>query len=564
VARSTSNTRTDEQELAALGYKQELRRSWSGFSNFAISFSIICILSGGLTSFGQAWNNGGPAVVAIGWPVVCALILVIGLCMAELVSAYPTSGGLYWWASHLGSPRAGFFTGWLNMIGLMAAVSAVGYGTATFFDATVSAYSKSWTNSYSLHRIFIEFVVLLIIAALLNIYGSQVLAAINQFSVWWLLGGVVAVIAILFAVPNHHESIGWVFSHRINNSGFASSHLHGFMFWLYVFPLGFLLTQYTIAGFDSSAHMSEETEGANRAAASGLWKAILYSSVVGWVMELAFLFAVPPGTVGTSASGAPLNGADAVSAGGGSVTAIFSYALTSDWAGFVLLLSTVAQVFCTIAILTSASRMTYAFSRDGAVPFSRKWSQIDDRQIPKNAILLVSGVALLLTVPALFSVRVGGGTVPLAFYAVVSVTVIALYVAYAIPIWLRWRARDRFTPGPWNLGKHFRWLNLVATLEIAVVSVYFILPTTPAAVPFRSGFTWKAFNFAPVLTIGSLIILWVAWQVSVKKWFKGPIRYTTVEAVAGDVSEAPRDLIELERALQATGETATPEEPVVG
>jgi amino acid transporter len=552
VSSTTPDGRTDEQTLAALGYKQELKRSWSGFSNFAISFSIICILSGGLTSFGQAWNNGGPAVIAIGWPVVCLFILVIGICMAELVSAYPTSGGLYWWASHLGGPKAGFFTGWLNMIGLMAAVAAVGYGTATFFDATVSAYSTSWAGGYSLDRVFIEWTVLLVIVTLLNIYGSNLLAVINQFSVWWLLAGVVAIIAILLAVPSHHESVGWVFSHRINNSGFASGHLKGFMFWLYVFPLGFLLTQYTIAGFDASAHMSEETEGANRAAASGLWKAILYSSVVGWIMELAFLFAVQPGTV-QSATG-PLSGADAVSAGGGSVTAIFSEALTSDWAGFVLLLSTVAQVFCTIAILTSASRMTYAFSRDGAVPFSRKWSQVSKNQVPRNAVLLAACVAFVLTIPALFSVRIGGGTVPVAFYAVVSVTVIALYVAYAIPIWLRWRARDRFTPGPWSLGRHFKWLNLIATIEIVVVAIYFILPTTPAGVPFRDGFSWKSVNFAPVLTVGSLIILWVAWQVSVKNWFKGPIRYTTVEELTGDAA-APRDLIDLERALSATGES---------
>jgi amino acid transporter len=549
--------RTDEQELAALGYKQELRRSWSGFSNFAISFSIICILSGGLTSFGQAWNNGGPAVIAIGWPVICLLILVIGICMAELVSAYPTSGGLYWWASHLGGPKAGFFTGWLNMIGLMAAVAAVGYGTATFFDATVSEYSSSWAAHYSLHRVFIEWVVLLIIAVLLNIYGSHILALTNQISVWWLLAGVVAVVVILFAVPNHHESVGWVFSHRVNNSGFASGHLKGFLFWLYIFPLGFLLTQYTIAGFDASAHMSEETEGANRAAASGLWKAILYSSVAGWIMELAFLFAVQPGTVGKTASGAPLSGPDAVSAAGGAVTAIFSQALSSDWAGFVLVLSTVAQVFCTIAILTSASRMTYAFSRDGAVPFSKKWATVGRNQIPTNAVLLAAGVAFVLTIPALFSVKIGGGTVPVAFYAVVSVTVIALYVAYAIPIWLRWKARDRFTPGPWSLGRHYKWLNLVATAEIAIVSIYFILPTTPAGTPWRNGFTWKSANFAPVLTVGSLIILWLAWQFSVKNWFKGPIRYTTVEAIAGDAAISA-DLIALEQSIAADQDLQEP------
>ncbi|MEO6511411.1 MAG: amino acid permease, partial [Nocardioides sp.] len=127
----------DEKHLARLGYKQELSRSWSGFSNFAISFSIISILAGCFTTFGQAWNNGGPVAISWGWPIVSLLILVIGLTMSELVSAYPTSGGIYWWASKMGGPAAGFFTGWLNLIGLLAVTASVGYGAATFLDLTL-------------------------------------------------------------------------------------------------------------------------------------------------------------------------------------------------------------------------------------------------------------------------------------------------------------------------------------------------------------------------------------------------------------------------------------------
>src|SRR5204863_1506410 len=103
----------DERRLAELGYKQELHRSWSGFSNFAISFSIISILARCFTTFGQAWNNGGPIAISIGWPVISAFILVIGLCLSELVSAFPTPGGIYCCASRLGGPTAGDYTGWL-------------------------------------------------------------------------------------------------------------------------------------------------------------------------------------------------------------------------------------------------------------------------------------------------------------------------------------------------------------------------------------------------------------------------------------------------------------------
>jgi amino acid transporter len=101
----------DEKHLARLGYSQELSRSWSSFSNFAISFSIISILAGCFTTFGQAWNNGGPIAISWGWPIISAFILIIGFTLSELVSAYPTSGGIYWWAAKLGGPAAGFFTG---------------------------------------------------------------------------------------------------------------------------------------------------------------------------------------------------------------------------------------------------------------------------------------------------------------------------------------------------------------------------------------------------------------------------------------------------------------------
>src|SRR4051794_18235716 len=151
----------DEQTLADLGYKQELNRSWSGFSNFAISFSIISILAGCFTTFAVGWNNGGPAAIAIGWPVIAAFILIIGFCMSELVSAYPTSGGIYWWASKLGGARAGFYTGWLNLVGLMAIEASVAFGTATFFDLTLDVYSKPWADNYSLTRVFVIFVIVL-------------------------------------------------------------------------------------------------------------------------------------------------------------------------------------------------------------------------------------------------------------------------------------------------------------------------------------------------------------------------------------------------------------------
>jgi amino acid transporter len=495
----------DEQLLAKLGYKQELNRNWSSFSNFAISFSIISILAGCFTTFGQAWNNGGPVAISWGWPIISVFILIIGFTMSELVSAYPTSGGIYWWAAKMGGPATGFFTGWLNLIGLLAVTASVAYGCATFLDLTLSTISDGWAEDYSLTRVYVIFVVLLAIGAGLNIYSGHLLAVLNNISVWWHVAGVAIVIAILAIVPDTHQSIDFVFTERINNSGYDGGSIEHMTYWFLVLPLGFLLTQYTITGFDASAHLSEETAGAAEGAAKGIWRSIAYSALGGWVLLLAFLFAVQD--------------KDGVTEGGGAVDVIFAQALPEGWHFIVLAISTAGQFFCTVACLTSASRMTFAFSRDGAIPGSKLWSKVNPRtKVPANAVLFVAVIGAIITLPALKGI----GGIPIAFFAVTSVAVIGLYLAFLIPIFLRWRMGDAFEPGSWNNGQKYRWMNLVAVVEIAVICVYFVLPFVPAGNPFHEDFTWESVNYAPILTGGTLIVLAIWWQVSAKKWFTGP------------------------------------------
>ena len=517
----TSQLNDDERRLAELGYKQELNRNWSGFSNFAISFSIISILAGCFTTFGQAWNNGGPVAISWGWPIISAFILIIGLTMSELVSAYPTSGGIYWWASKLGGPKAGFFTGWLNLIGLVAVTASVAYGAATFTDLTLSTFSESYSEGYSLTRVFITFVVILVLASVLNIFSGHLMAMMNNVSVWWHVGGVSVIVLLLVLLPDTHQSMSFVFTERINNSGYSDG-----KYWFLVLPLGLLLTQYTITGFDASAHLSEETNEATDAAAKGIWRSILYSGIGGYILLLAVLFAIQD--------------ADVESVAGGGVAAIFVGALGSDLAALVLFISAAGQFFCTTSVMTSASRMTFAFSRDGAIPGSRLWSKVSAVKVPANAVMLVAVISMLITLPALVEVNLGTPEepliIPVAFYAVVSVAVIGLYLAFAVPIWLRWKAGDSFVPGSWNNGSKYRWMNLVAVAEIAIISVYFVLPFTPAAVPFADDFSWKFVNYAPILTGGALILLSIWWQLSARNWFTGP-KHTIDQAVVDAFKE---------------------------
>ena len=166
--------------------------------------------------------------------------------------------------------------------------------------------------------------------------------------------------------------------------------------------------------------------------------------------------------------------------------------------------------------------MTFAFSRDGAIPGSRALSKVSSSRVPANAVVFVAVVGAIITLPSLIEVDINGAPVPVAFYAVTSVAVIGLYLAFAIPIFLRWRMGDAFQPGTWTLGGKYKWMNLVAVIEIALISIYFILPFTPAAIPWNKDFSWKFVNYAPILTIGTLVVLFVWWHVSAKHWFTGP------------------------------------------
>jgi amino acid transporter len=509
----TAPLNADEQRLAELGYKQELNRTWSGFSNFAISFSIISILAGCFTTFAVGWNNGGPMAIFWGWPIVSVFILVIGFCMSELVSAFPTSGGIYWWASKLGGAKAGYYTGWLNLIGLLAIDASVAYGCATFVDLTLDSASSSWASNYSLSRTFIIFLIVLVLVALVNIFSSHLLAIFNNISVWWHVIGASVVVLVLLLVPDHHSSLSTVATTQVNNTGFFGGSTSGAGFFLYVLPLAVILTQYTITGYDASAHLSEETKSAADGAAKGIWRSIFYSAIGGWILLLSFLFAV--------------QSVDGVTKAGGPVDAIFSQALGKNWHVLVLAISAIGQFFCTTACMTSTTRMLFAFSRDGAVPGHRYWRTLNAHKVPVHSVVLAAVVAAILTAPALVKVDINGAPVPVAFFAVVTIGVVGLYVAFAIPIYLRWRAGDSFVAGNWTLGSKYKWMCLVAVAEIAVSSVIALLPTSSLGVPWNDGFAMKYVNYTIIVVPVALILLWIWWHLSVKNWFTGP--KTTVD-----------------------------------
>jgi amino acid transporter len=279
------------------------------------------------------------------------------------------------------------------------------------------------------------------------------------------------------------------------------------MYWFFILPIGFLLTMYTFTGYDASAHVSEETHGAEIAAPRGIWRSIAWSALAGWIVLLAITFAATH--------------IKTINAGGGGSVPIITSALSSGLAKLVLWISTIAQLFCGMGCVAAASRMSFAFSRDGAVPGHKLWRRLNRNRTPTWSVLLVTVAALVITLPAWKGDKAG---LPVAFFAVTSITTIGLYIAYTIPVFLRWRMGSRFEPGPWNLGRHYRWINVVAMVWVVLCVIVFCLPTGPAAVPWNSGFTWSAFNYAPLVTIGMFVAVLIAWVGGAKRTFRGPVR----------------------------------------
>ena len=532
---SSQSHGTDEERLAELGYTQSLDRAWSSFSNFAISFTIISVLAGCFTTYQFAWNAGGPIAISWGWPIICGLILLVAVSMSELVSKYPTAGGIYYWSSDLGGKAWGWFTGWFNLIGLVGVTASVVYGSAAFLNTVLQIYGLDlgFINfgdaEHILSETFFLFAIILGAHALINIFSSPLVARVSNISVWWHVFGVAVIIGLLIFVPSDHASFSYVFTQTYNNTGLFNGSTATAAFWFYILPLGFLLTMYTQTGYDASAHVSEETKGAAMGAAKGVWRSVFWAGLIGWLVLLAITFAV-------SEELAPaVNGAgDGAPFGVGTSLSILDLALSSWAAKMVLIIATVGQLFCGMACLTSSSRMCYAFSRDRAVPGHRIWTRLNHHRVPHLSVLFMAACAFVITLPALVGDSDG---IAFAFNAVVSIAVIGLYIAYVIPVFLRWRMGDDFEPGPWTLGKKYKWINPIAFVWVIICVIIFSLPTAPISVPWDSTFDIKYFNYAPVTVLIVIVAVGLWWLISAKNTFEGPIRQIATDDTGRVIDE---------------------------
>jgi amino acid transporter len=523
----------DVKDLHRMGYAQQLFREMGGFSNFAISFSIISILTGAILLYGYGLKFAGPIINTVGWPVVSLLTLCVAASMAELASAYPTAGGLYFWAYRLGGRGWAWTTAWLNMIGqvtitaginIAAAIYIIGAVTRIFAipaDAAVPIFGSA-TNWY--FQVFVM-VLIMIPQVLINVLGIRLTAKLNDFSVYWHIIGGAIIVALLIFLGQHHNSLSFLFSSTtsVNPLDAASADLGGgtaepaLVFgnfklasplfailpgladlyraapFLLVFLLATLQAQWTYTGYDASAHVAEETVMARLNSAWGVFLSVAVSAVVGYVLLLVLTWTIPEGKVAETA-------ADAYP-----VLFIVYNNLSSFFANVVAIIIGVAMWLCGLASITSMARMWYAFARDDGMPGSRHIKQVSPKyRTPVYSTIVTSVLAVVICLYAA------------AFYVVTSISTITLYLAYMFPIYLNWRNKRRgegeFTTretAPWSLGKWGPVLNVIAIVWVLIISVIFSLPPNELVL-------WTM--------VGVGVILGLYWQLVAKRAFAGPTK----------------------------------------
>jgi amino acid transporter len=497
----------DKKILHSMGYAQELQRSMSRFSNFAISFSIICTLSGGINSFAQATSSIGGAGAGIGWIVGCLLSGFFALSMAQIGSAFPTAGGLYHWGSILGNRFWGWLTAWLNLLGLITVLGAINIGTAFYFAGSLGP-SFGFDGSTPT-QIVVFVAAITILQALLNHFGIRLTAMLTDFSGYLILLTTVVLVVALFAyAPTHDFSRLWTFT---NYSGEAGGNVFPQSDSMtYLFLLCLLLPVYTITGYDASAHTSEETVNAAMSVPKGIVSAVIWSSLAGWIMLWAIVIAIPDMAVGAKQ--------------GWTVFFETMNAVLPGWLKVLIYIGIlIAQLICGLATVTSASRMLFAFSRDDGMPVgskalatvSTKW------RTPVNAIWTATAMCIIYVILAQY-VSIGGTNI---YTIVVNSTLIFLFLSFTIPLVLGAIAFGGVKwphPGPWAMSAGlYRLVTLLAVIGMVIIFYIAIQPPNDKVL-------W--------IVVGFLVLAAILWLAVENRRFMGPPMGAEITRRQGEIA----------------------------
>jgi amino acid transporter len=441
------NQDLDQRDLSRYGYAQELFRAMGGFSNFAISFSVISILTGAVTLYGYGLARGGPREMALGWPIVAFFSLTVAASMGELASAFPTSGGMYHWSSSLGGPAWGWFTACFNILGLITALAGIDYGCAKF-AAPLLKLPDGTAPLLALYG------AILVSHALINQFGIRLVAILNDLSVTVHIAGVFLIAGALFWFAPK-QPVSFFFQAASAPSPMPSSYA-----WLFL--IGLLQAQWTFTGFDASAHTAEETHEPRRRAPWGIVLSVAVSAVVGYVLLFALTLAIRdlPAVMQAGANDEPVPILILTSALGARAGAAMSW------------LAVVAMWFCGLSTITSISRAIFSFARDGGMPaFLRRVNE--KHHTPGPAIWMAAITA--------FAALVYSG----AYSVVTSISVVTLFISYVLPVALALHVEHSTTRtdlrGPWHLGRFSTPIRVTAIAWTVFISVVMVMPPNELA-----------------------------------------------------------------------------------
>lgn len=510
----------DVEDLHGFGYAQQLFRDMGGFSNFAVSFSIISILTGAVLLYGQGLANAGPGINGIGWPLITIFVILVAAAMAELASAIPTAGALYHWSAVLGGKGWGWFTAMWNFIGQFTITAGIALGATIFLGDLLGMKVKGPYEPQPV-SIYMLFGGVLVAYGLLNHFGVRIVAWLNDFSVVWHVGVVAFIVgAILFFGDKGDVKNVW---------DLQTANTAGYGLW-YVFLLGLLQAQWTYTGYDASAHISEETVQPRVRAPWGMFLAVAVSGICGYVMLFTVTWAMRD-QAAVAASGTPF-------------IQVFEQAFSHGFARVILTLVTIAMLFCGLSSVTSNSRLIFAFARDGGFPGHNLFRRVSPKwRTPVPAIWLAVVMGFV------------SGLYAKGYAIVTAISVIALYISYIFPVYLRHRARTRGAwraehDGPWSLGRYSRPVAMASMIWVAIISVVMCLPAAPKSAPlvtnadaagllFSDAFPFINGQLQVVLSMvvfqAVFTVMWYAWY---SKRFEGPQRMgseSELEAIEQDI-----------------------------
>ncbi len=482
----------DVKILHSMGYAQELSRRMGGFQNFAISFSIICILAGGITAYNVAFDAAGGGSIGIGWIVGSVFALLVAAAMGQIASAYPTAGGLYHWSSILGGKGWGWATAWINLIGLLFVVSSVNYGVYLLLrDLVLVGVFGMNPDVFTSAHLIIAVAVITLSQAILNYVGIKATTILTDFSGYLILAVAIVLIAGLILASPVPLEFGRLatFTNNTGDPGGGTWPATPSLF--FAFVLGLLHVCYTITGFDASAHTSEETRDAQRAVPRGMLTAVFWSALFGWLLVVAILLAMPDLAEGAKQGGS-----------------VFAYALDSSgmphWLKNVLSIGIVlSNYLCALAGMTSLSRMLYAFARDGGIPGASRFLR---RVNPKHR---TPGAAIWVGAVFCFALGWVCGADANALIVLASGCAVFLYVSYIMPIAAGILAEGkRWTKkGPFDLGVWSKPIGVLAVFGGGVLAFVGFQPPYALVGKFLAG---------------TVVVLAVVWFAAERSRFPGP------------------------------------------